>query len=102
VDAIVLFKPLQLAEIEKIVDLLMLDLRRRLVDRQISLEMTARARQFVAREGFDPVYGARPLKRFLQRQLETRLGRAIVAGDIADGSSVVVDEVDGALTLRPG
>jgi ATP-dependent Clp protease ATP-binding subunit ClpB len=90
VDGIVLFRPLQLPEIERIVDLLLQDLRRRLADRSIGLTLTEPARAFVAREGFDPVYGARPLKRFLQSRLETRLGRALVAGDAKDGATIEV------------
>src|SRR5207253_517812 len=68
VDEIVLFKPLTLAEIEHIVDLLFDDLRGRLADRQIDLEVTEDARHLIAEEGFDPVYGARPLRRFIARE----------------------------------
>jgi len=100
VDDIVLFKRLTLEEIERIVDLLTEDLRQRLSDRHIALEMTEPARAFVAREGFDPVYGARPLKRFLQRELETRIGRALIGGDILDGASITVALDDGHLTVR--
>ena len=91
VDDIVLFKPLTLSEIEQIVALQVADLGRRLAERSIRLELSEAARNFVAREGFDPVYGARPLKRYLQRNLETRIGRAIVGGEVLDGSTVSVD-----------
>ena len=90
VDDIVLFTPLQLAEIQKIVGLLLEDLRKRLGDQRVGLTLTDAAREFVAREGYDPVYGARPLKRFLQRNLETRIGRALIAGDVVAGSTIVV------------
>ena len=100
VDDIVLFKPLRLEEIEQIVDLLMADLRKRLSDRRLDVRLSERARTFVAREGFDPVFGARPLKRYLQRELETRLGRAIVAGDVLDGSTVEFDVEDGQLVPK--
>ena len=86
VDDIVLFKPLRLEEIEQIVDLQTEDLRRRLTDRGIRLELSEPAREFVAREGFDPVYGARPLKRFLQHELESQIARALIAGDVHDGA----------------
>jgi ATP-dependent Clp protease ATP-binding subunit ClpB len=99
VDDIVLFKPLSRGEIEKIVDLLAADLRRRLADRDIRLDLTELARRFIAESGYDPVYGARPLKRFLQRQLETRIGRAIVAGEIPDGSTITVALRDGELAV---
>jgi ATP-dependent Clp protease ATP-binding subunit ClpB len=100
VDDIVLFKPLKLEEIEQIVDLLVEELRRRLRDRRLSLELSEPARAFIAREGYDPVYGARPLKRFLQRELETPLGRALVAGQIEDGAKIAVDLEGGALVVR--
>jgi ATP-dependent Clp protease ATP-binding subunit ClpB len=91
VDDIVMFKPLTLAEIEQIVDLQIGDVRRRLADRRLELELTAAARELIAREGFDPVYGARPLKRFIQREVETRIGRALLSGEIHDGSTILVD-----------
>jgi ATP-dependent Clp protease ATP-binding subunit ClpB len=91
VDEIVLFKRLRLDEIEQIVELLLVELRKRLTDRRVTLELSEDARRFVAREAFDPVYGARPLKRYLQKKLETGLARRIVQGDIADGSRVIVD-----------
>ncbi|MBT4502315.1 MAG: type VI secretion system ATPase TssH, partial [Gemmatimonadetes bacterium] len=99
VDDVVLFKPLTLEEIEQIVGLMTEELRGRLRDRQIGLELTPAAQAFVARAGFDPVYGARPLKRFLQRELETRIGRALIGGDILDGAQIAVDILDGALTV---
>ena len=86
IDDIVLFKPLRLEEIEQIVDLMAADLGRRLADRDLTLHLSDEARALIAREGFDPVYGARPLKRYLQREVETRLGRALIAGDVMDGS----------------
>ncbi len=100
VDEIVLFKPLTLEEIEKIVDLLVEDLRKRLKERRIRIRLTESARNFIAREGFDPVYGARPLKRFLQRELETRIGRKIIAGEISDGDELVVDYKEGGLRVE--
>jgi ATP-dependent Clp protease ATP-binding subunit ClpB len=91
VDDIVLFKPLTLGEIERIVDLLLDDVRRRLADRRLSLELTEPARQLIAREGYDPVYGARPLRRFISHEVETRIGRALLAGDIHDGSTITLN-----------
>ncbi|MBM4251330.1 MAG: ATP-dependent chaperone ClpB [Deltaproteobacteria bacterium] len=99
VDDVILFKPLTQSEVEHIVDLLIDSLRLRLADRQIKLEMTEGAKAFVAKAAYDPVYGARPLKRYLQRELETRLGRQLIAGSIQDGSRVTVDVKDGALSL---
>ncbi|HEY6322742.1 MAG TPA: ATP-dependent chaperone ClpB [Thermoanaerobaculia bacterium] len=99
VDDIVLFKPLTLPEIKRIVDLQTEDLRRRLGDRGVRLELTDAARELVARQGFDPVYGARPLKRFLQHQLESRIGRALIAGEVHDGARLVVDVEHGSLAV---
>ena len=99
VDDIVMFKPLQLGEIEQIVDLLIRELTRRLDERSIRLELTPEARTFIAREAYDPVYGARPLKRYIQRRLETRLGRAIIAGEVMDGSKVRVTMQGGELAF---
>jgi len=91
VDETVLFKPLTIQEIEQIVDLQIADVRRRLSDRRLALEITEPARVLIAREGYDPVYGARPLRRFIQREVETRIGRALLSGEILDGATIVVD-----------
>ncbi|MBN2172363.1 MAG: ATP-dependent chaperone ClpB [Candidatus Krumholzibacteriota bacterium] len=96
VDEIVLFKPLTLDETERIVDLMAARLRERLVDRGYDLELTEAARAHVARAGYDPVFGARPLARYLQRHLETRIGRRLLAGDAPEGAVIRVDAgVDG-------
>jgi ATP-dependent Clp protease ATP-binding subunit ClpB len=100
IDDIVLFKPLSVSEISRIVELQISELRKRLADRQIVLELSDSARTFIAEAAYDPVYGARPLKRYIQRQLETKIGRAIISGENADGSLISVDLVDGALQLR--
>jgi ATP-dependent Clp protease ATP-binding subunit ClpB len=91
VDETVLFKPLTIQEIEQIVDLQIADVRRRLADRRLALEITEPARVLIAREGYDPVYGARPLRRFIQREVETRIGRALLSGEILDGATIVID-----------
>jgi ATP-dependent Clp protease ATP-binding subunit ClpB len=100
VDEIVLFKPLTLAEIERIVDLQIADVRARLAGRRLGLELTESARVLIAREGYDPVYGARPLRRFIQREVETRIGRALIAGEINDGATITVDADGGELVVR--
>jgi ATP-dependent Clp protease ATP-binding subunit ClpB len=99
VDEIVLFKPLTLGEIELIVDLLLNDLRARLAERRIALVVTEPALRFIAEQGFDPSYGARPLRRFIAREVETRVGRALLRGDLLEGGEVFVDLVDGELTV---
>ena len=88
IDDIVLFTPLTLTEIERIVELMFDDLRVRLADRRMTLEVTDDARQFIAAQGFDPVYGARPLRRFIAREVETRIGRALLTDAIPDGATI--------------
>ena len=99
VDDIILFKPLTLAETELIVDLQVEELQRRLAGRGFTLELTPAARSFVARAAYDPVYGARPLKRYLQHHLETRIGRAMIASEVAEGSCIRVDEENDELKI---
>ena len=94
IDDVVLFKPLTLAEIEIVVGLILQDLGHRLVDRGIDLEITEAARHHIAKEGYDPVYGARPLKQYLQHELETRIARGLIAGEFAEGAHLLVD-IDG-------
>jgi ATP-dependent Clp protease ATP-binding subunit ClpB len=100
IDDTVLFRPLTLQDIERIVDLQVDELRRRLADRRLSLDLTEAARELIARQGYDPVYGARPLRRFLQHEVETRLGRAMLAGDIRDGGAVTLDADGDELVVR--
>jgi ATP-dependent Clp protease ATP-binding subunit ClpB len=99
VDDIVLFKPLTEPEIERIVELMVGDLRARLADRHMTLELSDEARSLIARQGFDSVYGARPLRRFIAREVETRIGRALVAGEIKDGAVIRVGVTDGEITV---
>jgi ATP-dependent Clp protease ATP-binding subunit ClpB len=100
VDDIVLFKPLMLSEIKSIIDLLMEELRRRLAERHITVHLADAARELIAREGYDPVYGARPLRRLIQRQIETALGRKIIAGEVREGSAVEIGVENGALAFH--
>jgi ATP-dependent Clp protease ATP-binding subunit ClpB len=102
VDEIVLFKPLSLEEIEQIVGLQIDDVRRRLADRRIGLELTEAGRELIAREGYDPVYGARPLRRFIQREVETRIARALLSGDIDEGAGVTIDADGDQLRVEIG
>ncbi|WP_269524617.1 ATP-dependent chaperone ClpB [Coraliomargarita parva] len=99
IDDIILFKPLTLDEITRIVDLLLASLNQRLEERRIKIELDADARAWVAERGYDPVYGARPLKRFLQKQIETRLARALLSGEVGEHSTVVFHVDDHGLTM---
>ena len=91
IDETLLFTPLSVEQIASIVKLLTKDLNRRLADREIKVRFTEAAAEWIAERGYDPVYGARPLKRFLQRQVETRLAKALISGSVEEGSTVVFD-----------
>ncbi len=99
IDETVLFKPLTREEIRRIVGLLLEQTNRWLVDRNVTLVATDAALDLIADGGYDPTYGARPLKRYLQRHVETVLGRRIIGGEVPDGSRVTVDARDGELTF---
>ena len=90
IDETILFKPLTLDEIGTIVDLLLIDLNKRLSDRRVTVVLDEKAKTWAAEKGYDPVFGARPLKRFLQRNLETKLARALISGEVAEGSEVTL------------
>jgi ATP-dependent Clp protease ATP-binding subunit ClpB len=100
VDDIVLFKPLRMDEIEQIVDLLSAGLQERLKGMGMTLEITPAARRHVAREGYDPVYGARPLKRFISREVETPVARLLIARGLSEGAKITVDEENGRIVTR--
>jgi len=100
IDDTVLFKPLQLKELESIVELILEDLNRRLQEQELRVEVSDKARHWMAEEGYDPVYGARPLKRFIQKQVETPLARKIIAGELAAGSSIHFDLRDDELVIE--
>ncbi|MDQ1575939.1 MAG: ATP-dependent Clp protease ATP-binding subunit ClpB [Microbacteriaceae bacterium] len=97
VDDIIVFSPLQLGQIENIVELQFSDLRRRLAERQIRLDLTAEARHLIAERGFDPLYGARPLRRYISHEIETHLGRALLSGRVIDGSTIHITVKDDEL-----
>ena len=91
IDEIVFYKPLAKTEITSIVDLMLHSLENRLADKQLKLEVTPSAKDFIIDSGYDPVYGARPLKRFIQSHIETLVGRMIIAEDLAPDTTIVVD-----------
>ena len=99
VDETVVFLPLRRNQIARIVDLQVNRLRKRLEDRKIRLELTDEARKFIADAGYDPVYGARPLKRYVQQAVETPLAKELVGGKIRDGQTVTVDAKDEQLVF---
>ncbi|WP_454926134.1 ATP-dependent chaperone ClpB [Actinomyces oris] len=101
-DDIIIFEALSKEELGEIVEIQLARIAQRLTDRRLSLEVTDAARSWLADEGYDPAYGARPLRRLVQREIGDRLARMLLAGEVLDGQTVVVDKVDGSdgLTLR--
>ena len=102
IDDTVLFKPLSLEEITEIVELLLGALNKRLEDRKVTVGFTDAAKKWIGEKGYDPTYGARPLKRFLQKQVETQLARALVAGEVEEGSTVAFSVKDDELVMKVG
>ena len=92
VDDIIMFKPLSMEGIKKIIDIFIGDVRNRLKDKNISLQVTDKAKEILAREGYDPIYGARPLKRYIGNVLETMIAKMIIAGQVQNGCNLIVDE----------
>ena len=99
-DEIVFYKPLTRDNICRIIDLLLRDLNRRLEDKRLQVELTDSAKSLILDAAYDPMYGARPLRRYLQHTVENLVGRKIIAGEAAPDSILTVDEADGALTVR--
>ena len=99
-DETIFFKPLTKDDLGRIIDNLIAGLRRRLADRQLRLELTDAAKANIIENGFDPVYGARPMKRYLQSKAETLIARTILQGDLHTGATLVVDEDHGELVCR--
>ena len=99
-DEIILFKPLTRDNIGNIITLLMADLNKRLADRQIKVSLTDSATAFITENGYDPVYGARPLKRYLQKNVETLAAKLILADEVREGDTILIDTDNGALTAR--
>lgn len=99
VDDIIMFRPLSSEGIKKIIDIFLRDVENRLRERNITLEVTDKAKEILAEEGYDPVYGARPLKRYISNVLETEIAKKIIAGEIYDGSVALIDGVDGKIIV---
>ena len=97
-DEIIMFKPLTKKNVRSIIDLLVADVNRRLEERELSVELTDAAKDFVVEGGYEPMYGARPLKRYLQKNVETLAAKLILAGDVGRGDTILIDVKDGKLT----
>ncbi|NLC17704.1 MAG: ATP-dependent chaperone ClpB [Clostridiales bacterium] len=99
-DEIIMFKPLTQENINDILELMIKDLNRRLADKEIKIELTPAAKEYVVARAYDPVYGARPLRRFLQKNVETLSARLILSDQLGPDSTIVIDEIDGDLMAR--
>ena len=99
-DETILFRPLTKENLTGIIDIMTEGLRARLADRSLKLEITDAAKQLIIDRGYDPLYGARPLRRYLQSSVETLLARAILSGDLATGDTLTVDTENGELVCR--
>ena len=99
IDEIIIFNPLTQDQIESIVGLMAAEVQKRLTDREITFELTPEARQWLAKEGFDPTFGARPLRRTVQRHLETPVSKGILAGEFQSGDHILIDSGSGGLTF---
>jgi len=91
IDEIVMFKPLTKEEIIRIIDLSLEDTKNRLEDRGIKLEVTEKAKIFIAKEAYSPIYGARPVKRYLQKYIETSIAKLLISGDLSENSTAFID-----------
>ena len=100
VDDIIMFKPLDKEGIRRIIDIFLNELRRRLSDRNIDLSITDSAKDILINEGYDPIYGARPLKRYIGNILETKIAKMIIAGQITDGCNLIIDGIDDKIEIR--
>ena len=101
-DEIIMFRPLTKDNITGIVDLLVKDVNKRLADRDLHIELTKDAKKHIVEGGYDPMYGARPLKRYLQKYVETLAAKLILEGNVGSGDTIIIDEKDGELTASTG
>ena len=100
IDEIVTFTPLSKAHIEGIIDLLMTSLQKRLDERQIKVTLSDEAKRYIIENGYDPAYGARPLRRFLQSKVETLIGKALIANDVLPNTTLLIELSNGELVIN--
>ncbi len=99
-DEIIMFKPLTKDNITNIIDLIIKDLNKRLADKQISVELTDNAKNYIINKSYDPIYGARPLRRYIQKTVEIMVAKIIIKDEIDVDQTVVIDEVNGSLEAK--
>ena len=96
-DEIIMFHPLSKENIASIIDILLADINKRLADKELIIELTEKAKEFIVEHGYDPMYGARPLKRYLQKNVETLVAKIILCGNVGCGDKILIDEMEGKL-----
>ena len=99
-DEIIMFKPLTKDKIHAIIDLLIQDVNRRLTEKELSIELTQAAKDLIVEGGYEPMYGARPLKRYLQKHVETLAAKLILEGNVGRGDQILLDDKDGTLVAN--
>ena len=99
-DETIMFRPLTKDNVYSIISLLVNDINKRLADKELRIELTEAAKQLVVEGGYDPTYGARPLKRYLQKNVETEAAKLILEGNVGSGDTILIDNVNGKLTAR--
>nr|WP_240739419.1 hypothetical protein [Marinitoga lauensis] len=101
-DEVIVFKPLTIEEVKEIVGIMMRRLEERLKEKDLELMITEDAKEYIAKKGYDRIFGARPLKRVIEREIEMELANKIIAGEIPPKSKVIIDLDDGKLNIRVG
>ena len=101
IDDVLIFHPLTQENLEKIVDLIIKDVVQRLAERNLSLELSAKAKAWLAKKGYDPIYGARPLRRVVQRYIENPISTGILQGKFKEGVTIIIDVQDNNLSFSP-
>ena len=99
-DEIIMFKPLDKASISGIIDLLVEDLNKRIADQELSISLSEKAREYIIEAGYDPHFGARPLKRYLQKNVETLVAKSILAGNLSSGDRILLDYDGGNIYVK--
>ena len=99
-DEIIMFKPLTKDNIANIIDLVIADINKRIADKEMTITLSEKAKDYIAESAYDPVYGARPLKRYIQKNIETSLAKEILAGRAGQGDNLTVDVSDGTFIIK--
>jgi ATP-dependent Clp protease ATP-binding subunit ClpC len=100
IDSVVIFKPLKKEHVKQIVDLMIKRLEERLKDKELKLQISDSAKEYLANKGYDPAFGARPLRRVIEKEVETPLAMKLISGEIQEGDTVMIDVEDGKISIK--